>query len=185
VDELLWECAASSPRPVDVILCGHDHGRVEYRYTRAAGESVGFELLTDFYTENPSLYYPCYTVAARRVVGGNPVFDPVSTRVVAGAPINGRVVSSPSGTWREAQVPPYARPLNRSRDARLWWEERRPLVLHTAAIATHNVSTRDEEVVPYPRPEFQGFRVLRIEDDVLRSIHYITLAAARTGDWGY
>ncbi len=123
-------------RPVDVILCGHQHDRVEFRF-RLDRASKLLQFFTDFYTENPENYYA--TINNRRT-GGIEAGQPIQIRIKSGAPANGhpQVVRDNRGGVTKVtatlEVPPYSDPLNSTNSAARWWQTHRPLLLQTGAL---------------------------------------------------
>ena len=69
------------------------------------------------------------------------------------------------------EVPPYASPLNEDPNPAQWWAERRPLVVQTSSLGSIDRSQRIER----PDVTFQGFRVVRVENNVINRVEYVTL----------
>jgi hypothetical protein len=126
-------------RPADLVLCGHQHDRVEYRlgWDRSKSEVMFF---TDFYTENPRQYY--HTINNFKA-GDLEAGEPLRVVVAQGAAAQG--VFTIVNDHRDGmdtrvatmRVPPYAQPLNSTTDWNKWWNSHRPLVLQTGAFGAY------------------------------------------------
>ncbi|HEX9987447.1 MAG TPA: metallophosphoesterase [Chloroflexia bacterium] len=175
-DEFLCLCAGEgASRPADLVLCGHIHRNVEYRVgLDPDGETLFY---MDFYSENPPAYYStvCNTDAHSHA-GGLRKGDQIHIFVEENARPGAAPTPVQPGHGRLA-VPPYATPLNSAADPRAWWEERRPLVMQTAALGPVDTNQRAD----MPDASFQGFRVLSVEDNTISKISYVTLAELRPG----
>ena len=135
--EFLEICAGKGlSRPVDIVLMGHHHDRVEWRVKIDPGTGA-LQFFTDFYTENPSAYYHTRNDAPRQRLD---VGAPVRITVSADAPPAGRFTvktdqrSRPARTYGEMSTPPYPTPLNSAADPKAWWQERRPILAQTSAL---------------------------------------------------
>ncbi|HET6262409.1 MAG TPA: hypothetical protein VFG99_09255, partial [Chloroflexia bacterium] len=173
-DEFLCLCAGEgASRPVDLVLCGHIHRNVEYRVgLDPDGETLFY---MDFYSENPPTYYS--TVCNMDIQSDDGVLrkgDQIHIEVEENAQPGAAPTPAQPGHGRLA-VPPYATPLNSAADPRAWWEERRPLVMQTAALGPIDTNQRAD----MPNASFQGFRVLSVEGDTIVKISYVTLAELR------
>ncbi len=127
------------PRPVDLVLYGHHHARVEHR-VRFNPTTAQIEYFNDFYTENPANYYATTNLIAHPEI---PIGGKIAIRIVEGAPVNavptvvrrhGSGDTAPPTVGGRIQLPPYADPLNASENAREWWSRHRPLFAQTAAL---------------------------------------------------
>lgn len=189
VDELLRLCAGVGiRRPIDLLLCGHGHRNVEYRIEAAENGKLRF--FTDYYTENPNVYYRSYMIDGEPVLATTAhsmesVIAPIRERthqvdvvVKDGAPPEGRMVPPPSGSTsqlRQVEVPPYPRPLSAATDAKAWWRQHRPLIVQTAGLGPIEASQRSAD----KKPVFNGFRVMLVRDDVISEMHYVTMTELR------
>ncbi|HYO50055.1 MAG TPA: metallophosphoesterase [Chloroflexia bacterium] len=173
-DEFLCLCAGEGvSRPVDLVLCGHIHRNVEYRVGLDPDGETLFYL--DFYSENPQAYYS--TVCNVDIQSDDGMLrkgDQIHIEVEENAQPGAAPTPAQPGHGRLA-VPPYATPLNSAADPRAWWEERRPLVMQTAAMGPIDTNQRAD----MPNASFQGFRVLSVEGNTIRRISYVTLAELR------
>jgi predicted MPP superfamily phosphohydrolase len=184
-NEFLELCSGLGvPRPADVVLCGHIHDRVEFR-VRPDAQSRGLLFYNDFYTENPSAFYPSKIVVGER--GRRPT--DVNIRVDEAATLNGKVAEirddRPDAFWRqwfELRVPPYAKPLNKSQNASQWWKDHRPLIVQTAALGPIDRNQRrdpEKDRNTHPAPTFQGCRLIGVTNNAIASIRYVTMAELR------
>lgn len=162
MDVLKLIAGVGSPRPADVVLHGHVHRCNEFRVRQDDGELAYF---MDFYTHNPSRYYPTRFVTDFTPVRGNVPTGVAYVEIVDGAPVNAEPTAMPIDANHKhiVQVPPYAKPLATAPDARSWWAEHRPLVLQSEAYGP----------IKDPELSFCGFRLLAIKGDVIDKIHLI------------
>jgi len=137
-EEFLRICAGVGlPRPVDLVLAGHHHDRVEYRvrWNAAAGT---MEYYMDFYTENPKTYY--HSINGRDVLGVRPLpkgaviavrVEPDPAQPVVLSVSTNHRINLTHGTVR---TPAYGDPLNSTSDPKAWWQKHRPLLAQTSAL---------------------------------------------------
>ena len=185
MDDFLKLCAGVSipglaaPRPVDLVLCGHGHNRVEYR---VRFDTVGKRMLyfTDFYSENPLDYYP---MRKGSFDFGN---QPLEVHITKDAPPNGAPTTNfQDHRWEgeelTVEVPPFSDPLNSAHDKAAWWAQRRPLIMETAALGPIGSGSNDraEAGKHKPKPIFQGFRIVSVTGKNISSIRYVTLRDLR------
>jgi hypothetical protein len=177
-DRFLRLCVGEeAPRKVDLVLCGHHHDRVEFRL--GVGSNREFLVHTDFYTENPTVYYPSLKVG---------IEGPVCISVVEGTSLNEKPIQTRDQRseafwteWWSLKVPPYAMPLNSTSAHKAWWAQRRPLIMQTASLGPIDRNQRKDKELNKTPPvaSFQGFRVISIADNVIAKCHYVTLAELR------
>ena len=141
-------CGVNEPRPVDLILHGHVHDRVEYRVRWNANASR-FEYYNDFYTENPAAYYQTKLghdiVGMRPIPKGAPLVIKIDTKANANAVPMATTLhaqGAPGLTYGQLTLPPYATPLNDANDAKRWWIDHRPLFAQTAALGPEDPRQR-------------------------------------------
>ena len=137
-EELLQICAGLDlPRPVDLVLWGHHHDRVEYRI-KWNDTARTMEYYTDFYSENPRSYY--HTINGFDILGARPLPKNavLQVRVDQGAslPVAIGVVTDHriNATHGVARTPAYGDPLNSTADPKDWWNRHRPLLAQTSAL---------------------------------------------------
>ena len=126
------------PRPVDLILYGHHHERVEHR-VRHNAQTGQIEYFNDFYTENPVSYYATINDLEHPEI---PLGGRIGIKIEAGAAANAapRVIRSPSPNpgvptiSGRLSTPPYADPLSDSDNPRDWWARHRPVFAQTASL---------------------------------------------------
>ena len=169
--EFLEVCAGSGlPRPVDLVLYGHHHDRVEHR-VRLNPSTGKLEFFTDFYTENPKSYYGTINGVAQEDL---PAGATIAVQIVEGAAANAqptvRRVHGPGGEQGVLRVgvirtPPYPKPLDATADAaaaKAWWSEHRPLFAQSSALGPIEERQRLGQFwkvnppVPEWRPTFEG-----------------------------
>ncbi len=182
INTFLQACAGLNvSRPVDLVLCGHNHDRVEYRL-KPQGNGPGLLYFTDFYLGNPTKYYPSKNVKD----------DKVHIRVKAGASINGQAIRrtdnrfDPPLQFSELDVPPNANSLDKVLDRKplksSWWGQRRPLIVQTAALGP--LDHRQRIIGPKkPSASFQGFRYFSVKRDEIFESHYVVLDELRRNDF--
>ena len=151
---------AGGGRPADVVLAGHTHLHNEFVVRLLpSGEPAFF---TDFYTHNPSTYYPS------RFAPDPAEFltsDRAWTTVADGSAADGSpTLIEDCELAYEVAIPPYADPLASAPDPAAWWSTHRPLLLQTAALGPIRELRR-----------LSGFRVLTVAADTITAIHSISI----------
>jgi len=123
-------------RPVDLVLCGHHHDRVEYRL-RLDGQNI--EYYMDFYTESPGPHY--YHTKNGHDIGRIPKGAPIQVVIEPSAPPSAPIEEATEHrlpglpvTFGRVTTPPYANPLNSSTDPKQWWIDHRPVLAETSAL---------------------------------------------------
>lgn len=160
-------------RPADVVLSGHIHRHSEFSVRSIlTGE---LEYTMDFYTQNPTLYYPTKFTQRWLTTPIQPPHPPRITpigettyvEVVPGAASDATPWPMPyTATFKyQLQVPPYPTPLTSAPDPRAWWSEHRPLVLQTGALGPLESS----------QVSFTGFRLLSVKNNVIDKIHFVSM----------
>jgi hypothetical protein len=165
-------------RPVDLVLCGHAHDRVEYRvaWDKAAHELRYF---MDFYLENPRTYY------SYREAG---VAGRIHLQIDHGAAPDEGIRQAhddryePPLPFKLRAIPPFAEPLDGATSPRSWWQTYRPLIVETAPLGPMDRSQRAEPGVR-PDPSFVGFRLFQVERDTIDKGRYVTLEELRAYDF--
>ncbi|MEP6832555.1 MAG: metallophosphoesterase [Gemmatimonas sp.] len=174
---------ADGRRPATLVVCGHGHYRFDYR-SKWNARLRQLEIFTDHYLENPTSYYPVKLF--------DKWYDPTGYRrrlvtVKAGTPVAGteqNIHDHQSGaTWSDLSVfntPPYAEPLATSKDAAAWWRSHEPIIVQTAALGPASNTRRDIDTNgSAPGPNFQGFRIIQITNNVIQRVRYITIPELR------
>ena len=194
ISELIKLCLGQEvARPMDVILCGHGHKRVEYRFGWNDQESF-FRFYTDFYSENPTQYYSSVYNEKYQTTGG--IGIPIITvkekkNVRIFVKEDASLVDKPqiitdhhTGTywkeWTQLQVPTYNRPLDKTSDSKTWWKQHRPLMVQTAAVGFGSNQRKDPSVnKEMPEPNFSGVRLLSVENNVIAKMKYLLMSDIR------
>ncbi len=183
INAFLQACAGVNvSRPVDLVLCGHNHDRVEYRL-KPQGSGPGLFYSTDFYLGNPSTYYPSKKEGFE---------DKVHIRVRDNAPLNGQTTQvtdnrfNPPLVFNQLDVPPKANSLDKVLDRKTfksgWWATHRPLIVETAALGP--LDNRQRIVgTEKPSASFQGFRYFSVKQDEIFDSHYVVLDELRRRDF--
>lgn len=174
---------ATGKRPVTLVVSGHGHRRFDYR-SRWNARSRKLELFTDHYLENPTSYYP--------IKLHDQWFNPSTYRrrlvnVKAGTAVAGaeKIIhdNRTGATWSDISAfdtPPYAQPLSNASDTAAWWKAHAPVIVQTAALGPATNTRRDTETnSDVPGPNFQGFRIIQISENVIRRVRYITMPQLR------
>ena len=170
--DLLKICAgAGASRPIDMLLCGHHHDRVDYRIKWNAATSQ-IEYFNDFYTENPATYYTstAFSADGKKNKPYRIIVDPHGkTGGVVGTLADKQI--KPVTVYETLTVPGYADPLNSSNNPAAWWQTHRPVLVQTAALGP--IDPRQRYTDRLADPTFQGFRLLVIRQDVISKVHYV------------
>lgn len=169
-DDLLAALAGvGTRRRADVVLAGHTHHHDEVSVRLQDGVLAYY---LDFYTANPSAYYPAavvgdrvgevrpdHTVAVQR----HTTYVEVEPEAIAHAVPHPMPFAAKHG--HVVHVPPYADPLSASADPRSWWERHKPLLLQTGALGLQE----NDQV------SFAGLRVLTVRADVIDRVHFVPI----------
>ena len=152
-----------SPRPADVVLAGHTHRHNEFVVRPGFDGDLAFYM--DFYTQNPSRYYPTRYMTSWKD-GDQPVTDVTYVLVAPGVAAESHPWTAPPGFsfGKVVQIPPYSNPLNSTEDHAKWWSEHRPLVLQTGALGP----------IEDTRVNFSGFRMITVVNNVIKAINFIS-----------
>jgi hypothetical protein len=191
-EDLLRLCAGVGvPRRADLVLFGHTHANIEYRVApRADGR---LEYYHDFYSGNPSAYYPCKVVDATAFHGDFAYVQEVKDRtskvavnVAASGTVNPAIANVHRSGYEVVHrvvVPEYADALDRAPDPAAWWGRHRPLLMQTPGLGPLENSQRERTsnagLKVAPDITFNGFRVGLVTNDTIRAIHMVRLAELR------
>jgi len=174
-EDLLKLCAGvGAQRPVDLILCGHAHFRVECRYKWDGNDCVFFH---DHYTESPQIYYKSQYSRLPTSPGSSAILSTISHDVTIGnaATLPTNPCDPPIAS--AGQIPPYAHELNSSKTPAQWWVDHRPLVVQTAGLGPlENAQRLAPGATETLSPTFQGFRLICVKNNVIDKIRYVKLA---------
>lgn len=178
IEKFLKMCAGidnsgQAIRPVDLILFGHVHTRVEMRLKWDPNKKE-LQYFNDFYTENPLRYY-----SSRKYKNEYGGYDRVYIRLSANATPNGRVGRISDDFWGsdlQLLIPTYPNPLNQSENPAQWWQQHRPLFIQGAPLGpTDNNQRRDKtENKHRPDPSFEGCKLIVVRNDTIKKIIQIS-----------
>ncbi|HZM78508.1 MAG TPA: hypothetical protein VFC19_22505, partial [Candidatus Limnocylindrales bacterium] len=158
-----------SRRPADVVLSGHTHFHNEFVVGRTgSGDELAY--LMDFYTHNPTFYYPTrYATSFKGQSDGHTIVTSEVTYVEVDPEATGDATPWPmpyaAQHAKQLQVPPSPAPLSQSQDPRAWWAAHRPLILQTGALGP----MENNQV------SFSGFRLLSVKGDMIDKVHSISI----------
>lgn len=177
-DDLLAAFAGiGTSRWADLILAGHTHRMNEVSIRAEGGEPVFY---LDHYTSNPRAGYPNSVVTGHSPLpGGDGRLDlPVQksfVEVTEDALPGARPWPMPYAARHPdvVHVPPYADPLDRATDPRAWWDRHKPLQLQTGALGLWE----------NPEVSFSGFRLVRVRDDVIERVDFVSRVALDESGW--
>ena len=160
-------------RAADMVLTGHTHKHNEFRVGVTPNGELQYFL--DFYTSNPSSYYPTtflttwpeyknqdnFSLVVRKV---NEAYSKTYVDIAAGSPPD--TAPHPVSGWLHkfaVKVPPYPNPLNSSQNISQWWDFHRPLVIQTSALGPLDDS----------QATFTGFRVFTVTNNLINRADFI------------
>ncbi|HVG13250.1 MAG TPA: metallophosphoesterase, partial [Flavisolibacter sp.] len=194
ISDLIKLCLGQGvARPVDLILCGHGHKMVEFRFGWNDEENF-FRFYHEHYTENPGEYYNAFYNDLEIV---NAAFSPpliyakekkrVRVFVKDGAALNQKpwkIVDHQDGhywkEWWQVEVPPYNNTLNKSSNPKNWWLQHRPLMMQTGALGSSGNNRKDPSVnKEIPEPNFSGVRLVTVKNNVIAKMRYLLMADIR------
>lgn len=172
-------------RPVDLILYGHRHTRVEMRikYDFAKKE---LQYFNDFYTDNPTSYY-----SSNKYMNETGYYKRVYIRIREQADPNpydkkfGEIADPFWGRVPLLTIPPYSNPLNKSKDPVKWWQQHRPLFIQGAPLGPSDNNTRQDkdENENKSDPTFEGCRLIIVRNDVISKIIHLSRAELARETW--
>jgi hypothetical protein len=175
-DALTRILAGDNPagRAADLVLAGHTHFYNEYRVALDPNSRELF-YYHDFYTQNPTTYYPTrFMLSWSKVIGktrtGDDIYEidvqKTFIEVTADAERNASPWEMPFPADQKymLQIPRYAQPLNSAADPAAWWNDHRPLVLQTGALGPRKAGGE----------YFSGFRLIAVKNNVIEKIHLIS-----------
>lgn len=169
---------ADTARRADLVLAGHTHRHHEISLRRLDDDSIAH--FTDFYTANPSVWYPSKLVRREDVKGDRDGRLHLPTTTVYVEVDDDAVVGTPP--WPMPQpakhhwllrVRPYADPLATTPDPRAWWEAHKPLLLQTGALGLWE----NDQV------SFSGFRLVVVKSDIIDKVHFLARERLDAAGW--
>ena len=179
--ELLKICAGATNQTekVDLILCGHKHRNVEYSVKWNATDEK-LQLYHDYYSENPYTYYTSRDYRYKSDDDeAKKIF--VKTRNIL-SPSNVEYYSKNTQENRpfdhySQDIPTFKQSLDDSADPKEWWNKYRPLVTQTTSLGPTSPNQRRDHdgQNEYPDPTFQGFRLIKVENDIITKINHVKI----------
>lgn len=165
-------------RPVDLILFGHVHTRVEMRMKWNTEVPNGrMEYYFDFYTENPRQYYPSQIFSHSKKQRETVHIEIQPSAQLQDLPVVRKNVYGKQEKY--LSIPPFADPLSTSRNPRDWWEQHRPIFMQSAPLGPADNNQRRREDGLLPKPNFQGCKYIRVENNVIKEIQQVSTYAMR------
>jgi len=183
-------------RPVDLVLSGHVHKNWECRMKWNNGN---FRFFSDFYTENPEFYYSTLlnvgdhknmlalppqesksyltTLPANKVhisIDKNATNNEVPQMVISKNPETGK-----DRKYYLLKTKPNPNTLNNSADPKQWFSQHRPLFIQTSGSGPLDYSQRMVKPEDDANPSFQGWRLIRIENNTITRINNVLMHDAR------
>jgi hypothetical protein len=154
-------------KPVDLILSGHIHFNWECRL-KYNKDTDDFNFYADFYTENPSKYYP----EKDRSTGV--LYEVEIGKMTEVVELDDKIKKRADGTFVLKTIPnPETLNLARKTSKKNWWKKHAPLFIQTDALGPLNYQRQEGEVVPRC-PDFRGCRLISISESTIDEIHYVT-----------
>lgn len=182
-DHFLQLCAGKNTlKKADLVLFGHVHRKVEYRI-ELDNDKGHLKYYMDFYTEQPApnSTYPTVYIPKNglRLYDGKmqvAATERIFTPIVPNTPVgNNKAIQGNDGTWtyRQMNIPMYKNPLSAASDPKQWWAARKPLLIQTPALGPGSNRRKDKnENRQKPTFNFQGFRLISIEKNVIKKIKF-------------
>jgi hypothetical protein len=182
----------NSPRPADLILCGHVHKNWESRVIWDAG-SQRMRFSHEFFTENPATYYHSYDTNVKadgsftvpgQPGGANSILSNmlqtkqkrIHVEITDTAANNEQPAERASGVWW-IKTKPYPYTLHAQPNiahAKHWWLNVRPLLVQTSALGPSEWLRAPER-----QPDFRGCRLIAVQSDTITKITYVTNEAIK------
>lgn len=165
-------------RPADLVLSGHIHDNLECRIKWDSSKQK-FLFFTDFYTENPAVYYNAFDIDIKT---DKDVFALEGAKSIEKKTVFRQVITEEAGDNESMtkdengffvlRTKGYPAPLKNAstKDAvKRWWENSRPLLIQTEAIGPMK-SQRNKEIPQ--QPVFNGCRHITVADNLIDKIRY-------------
>ncbi|GEM_PF-4156440 len=155
-----------SKKPVDLLLCGHDHTRSEIRI-KWNSQRKRMEYFTDFYSENPERFH-----TSKKYKGEFGAYDRVKIVIRKNAEVNQPVVTSQEAGHdiKLLEIPPYSNPLNESKDKRNWWNFHKPLLIQGAPLGPTEHTNRTRKLPAPSQPSNEGCKLIVIRNNNISKI---------------
>ncbi|MDH3278779.1 MAG: metallophosphoesterase [Nitrosopumilus sp.] len=181
-EKLLKICAGvdDSSRQADLILCGHVHRNVEYRIRMDPTENK-FEIYHDYYSENPDSYYASRDYRYKTNDGQSKmIFTKIEKNISVPSEIRFNAKNEQENRpfeYYSQRIPHYKNNLNESNNPKEWWEQHKPIIMQGAPLGPLGENQRHDKKnqKEFPNRTFQGFRLIKVENDVIAKINHIEL----------
>ncbi|MBS1576441.1 MAG: metallophosphoesterase, partial [Bacteroidetes bacterium] len=165
--DFLKACAGlSKKRAADLILSGHVHVNWECRIELSASKKQ-FRFYTDFYTENPKVYYNTNFRKELSLTS-----DSEKARVIVTT--KGSADPKPKHNAKNEWV--FNTILNKNslefvkyQNAKEWWNKRKPLFIQTCA--TGPIERQRGSAIH--QPDLRGCRVITVRNNIISKINYV------------
>ena len=159
-----------SKKPIDVLLCGHDHTRSEIRIKWNVQNSK-MEYYTDFYTENPKRFH-----TSKKYRGEKGEYDLVKISIKNGAQVNQAttLIKEVGNDIKHLEIPPYSNPVNEANNKKNWWQQHKPLLIQGAPLGPTEHTNRTRKLPAPSQPSNEGCKLLIIRGDQINNILHIS-----------
>lgn len=157
-----------SKKPIDLLLCGHDHVRSEIRLE---WKNKRMEYYTDFYTENPLRFH-----TSKKYKGERGKYNLVKIAIKEGAQVNQAisVIQEAGHDVKFLEIPPYTQPLNNASNKNDWWQHHRPLLIQSAPLGPTEHTNRTRKLPSPSQPSNEGCKLLIIRNNKIDKILQIS-----------
>lgn len=159
-----------SKKPIDLLLCGHDHIRSEIRLKWNI-HHTRMEYYTDFYSENPAGFH-----ASKKYKGESSAYDRVKIAIRKGARINQAVtvIQEAGHDVKFLEIPPYSNPLNEASNKNNWWQIHKPLLIQGAPLGPKEHANRNRTLPTPHQPSNEGCKLIIIRKNQIDKILHIS-----------
>ncbi|QRM87751.1 hypothetical protein FG167_00455 [Lacinutrix sp. WUR7] len=157
-----------SKKPIDLLLCGHDHISSEIRLK---WKNNRMEYYTDFYSENPLRYH-----TSKKYKGEFGAYNLVKIAIKAGARVNQpiRIIQEEGNDVKLLEIPPYSKPLNEASNKRDWWQHHKPLLIQGTPLGPTEHTNRTRKLPAPSQPSNEGCKLLIIRKNKIDKILHIS-----------
>jgi hypothetical protein len=159
-----------SKKPIDLLLCGHDHTRSEIRI-KWNSQQLRMEYYTDFYTENPLRFHT--SKKYRGEFGG---YDLVKIAINEEALVNQAVtiIQEAGHDVKFLEIPPYSNPLNEASNKNNWWQAHKPLLIQGAPLGPTEHTNRTRKLPAPSQPSNEGCKLIIVRENQINKILHIS-----------
>lgn len=162
-------CGQGNEKPIDLLLCGHDHTGSEIRVKWNSNKSR-LEYYSDFYSENPVRFHN-----SRKYKGQNGAYDKVKIAIKPNAKVNQAVTTSKENgvNVKYLEIPPYKNPLDEATNKTKWWEDHKPLLIQGAPLGPTEHTNRLRKLPTPSQPSNEGCKLIIIRNNKIDLITQI------------